>query len=73
MNSTEWEITVHLHDFDEFWMRYGTRSSNRLMVRMEPQQLSTKLEFLEYLEELRKITFEEDFNGDWRHHGTSMN
>ena len=107
MNSTEWEITVHLHDFDEFWMRYGTRSSNRLMVRMEPQQLSTKLEFLEYLEqffplsypiydsygyesyeptladleaspyllewyrrfqseELRKITFEEDFNGDWR-------
>ena len=23
MNSTEWEITLHLHDFDEFWMRYA--------------------------------------------------
>ena len=23
MNTTEWEITVHLHDFDEFWMRYA--------------------------------------------------
>ena len=23
MNSTEWEMTLHLHDFDEFWMRYA--------------------------------------------------
>ena len=23
MNSTEWEITIYLHDFDESWMRYG--------------------------------------------------
>ena len=22
VNSTEWEITVHLHEFDESWMRY---------------------------------------------------
>ena len=22
LNSTEWEITLHLHDFDESWMRY---------------------------------------------------
>ena len=24
MNSTEWEITLHLHDFDESWMRYAS-------------------------------------------------
>ena len=23
VNSTEWEITVHLHEFDESWMRYA--------------------------------------------------
>ena len=29
MNSTEWEITLYLHEFDEFWMRYASgRDSN---------------------------------------------
>ena len=23
VNSTEWEITVHLHEFDESWMHYA--------------------------------------------------
>ena len=28
LNSTEWEITIHVHEFDESWMRYalGRRS-----------------------------------------------
>ena len=24
VNSTEWEITIHSHDFEEFWMSYAT-------------------------------------------------
>ena len=27
MSSTEWEITLHLHDFDEFWKRYALGKS----------------------------------------------
>ena len=28
LNSTEWEITIYLHDFDELWMRYGLGRSS---------------------------------------------
>ena len=31
MNSTEWEITLHLHDFDEFWMRYTSGKSSDIV------------------------------------------
>ena len=32
VNSTEWEITVHLHDFDEFWMRYATGMGSDIVI-----------------------------------------
>ena len=32
MNSTEWEITIHLHDFDEFWMSYATGRGLNMVI-----------------------------------------
>ena len=32
MNSTEWEITVHLNDFDEIWMRYATGMGSDIVI-----------------------------------------
>ena len=33
VNSPEWEITLHLHEFDESWMRYILgRSSDRIIM-----------------------------------------
>ena len=32
VNSTEWEITIHLHDFDEFWMSYATGRGLNMVI-----------------------------------------
>ena len=50
MNSTEWEITVHLHDFDEFWMRYAAgRSSDIVIFNSHFQDVISISEFSEIL------------------------
>ena len=32
LNSTEWEITVHLHDFDEFWQSYASGKGSDIEI-----------------------------------------
>ena len=32
LNSTEWEITVHMQEFDEFWMRYASGRGSSILV-----------------------------------------
>ena len=40
MNSTEWEITLHLHDYDEFWMHYATgRGSDKVILNSNFQDI----------------------------------
>ena len=35
VNSPEWEITLHLHEFDESWMRYALgRGSDTEIIRL---------------------------------------
>ena len=40
LNSTEWEITVHLYDFDEFWMSYATgKGSDEIILNLHFQAI----------------------------------
>ena len=32
MNSIEWEITLHLHDFDESWKRYEVGKGSDIVI-----------------------------------------
>ena len=33
MNSTEWEIALHLQDFDEFWMQYALGKGSDMKIQ----------------------------------------
>ena len=34
LNSTEWEITLHLYEFDDLWMRYAKgKRSTRIILK----------------------------------------
>ena len=32
LNSTEWNITLHLHDFDQSWMRYALGKGSDIII-----------------------------------------
>ena len=32
MNSTEWNITLHLNEFDESWMRYAYGMGSHIII-----------------------------------------
>ena len=40
MNSTEWEITLYMHDFDESWMRYGLGRGSDIKILKSRFQIS---------------------------------
>ena len=40
MNSTEWEITIYFHDFEESWMRYGLGRGSDIKILTHVFQIS---------------------------------
>ena len=57
INSTEWELILDLHDFDEPWMRFA-RGRETLLINiteMEKTPLVAPFQFIE-----------KTFDGDWR-------
>ena len=68
MNSTEWEITLHLTDFDESWMRYAL-VSEKLMVKIGHLSMTGSFDPPQSYWYTSKSTInviEEYFHGDWR-------
>ena len=49
MNSTEWEISLEFHEFDQTWMRYAlgqdSRQTNHQVIKIADESVECNLSF----------------------------
>ena len=57
VNSTEWELILDLHEFDEPWMRFA-KGKEKLLINITGMQEAPVVKPFQFIEKY--------FDGDWR-------